>query len=127
MTTINIESLTEGHAVSDKRRESLVLAIELGADAETLAQIRDARRLSRTDAIVLPAGRLQHLSRGRGWCRSGRRDSAKWADRTDNDDYRVDEPGVWIVGCSDGFSRKDETKWRVSHVTVGEQTWTIAN
>lgn len=123
--TLTIEALTDGRSISDARRASLSLAIEAGADDATLVVLRDAVRLSRRATIVLPAGRFEHLSRGRGWCRLGRGSSAVWAERADKGGY-VAGPGRWTVGSTDGYARKDQTQWAVRHVAVGAQTWTIA-
>lgn len=117
-------ALCEGHDVSDTRRESLARALELGADKKTVERIRDAARLARKTTIVIPSGRYDHLSRGKGWARMGRGASVTWGERVDGG-YRVG-PGKWTVGSDDGFRRKSKLDWVVSHVQVGEQTWTIA-
>lgn len=117
-----LTAICEGHEVSDVRRETLTRAIELGADRKTLVVLRDAVRVNRASTIVLPQGRFANLSRGRGWCRKGKGASAEWADA---DEHRVG-PGKWVVGSSDGFSRKQQTPWTVEHVQVGAQTWTVA-
>jgi len=122
---MTLESLCEGHEVGEKRRESLQIAIDLGADQKTLEQLRDAARIYRADYIVLPAHRYEGLSRGRGWARKGRGDSAVWGERTD-DGYKVG-PGRWTVGATDGFSRKATNDWTVKNIKVGDQIWTIAN
>lgn len=124
-TTPTLDALLSGHAVSDTRRQSLELAISLGADEQTLIILRDARRLKRADTIVLPAHRFEGLSRGRGWARQGRGDAAIWGERTDGG-YRVG-PGRWTVGGHDGFRRKGQDEWRTRHVAVGAQTWTVAD
>lgn len=116
---------TNSDPISDSRRESLTRAVELGADDDTLVALCDALRVSRSDSIVLPAHRLENLSRGRGWARKGSRDSAVWGERTDKG-YRVG-PGRWTVGGNDGFRRKGEDTWTVAHVPVGPQTWTVAS
>lgn len=74
--------------------------------------------------VELPAGKYEHLSRGRGWARKGRGDRVEWGDRV-RDGYRVG-PGRWTVGSTDGFARKSSTDWDVEHVQVGTQTWTLA-
>jgi len=124
-TTPTLDAILSGHTVSDTRRQSLELALSLGADEQTLIVLRDALRLKRADTIVLPAHRLEGMSRGRGWARQGRGDSAIWGERTDGG-YRVG-PGRWTVGGHDGFQRKGQDEWRVRHVAVGAQTWTVAD
>lgn len=111
--------------VSDARRENLARALELGADDATLVRLASAVRVSRRSTIVLPAHRYEGLSRGRGWARQGKGNDAVWGERTDTG-YRVGT-GRWVVGATDGFSRKDETIWRVAHVAVGAETWTVAD
>ena len=125
-TPTDLTDLLADHPVTDSRRESLEFAIGQGADPAVLVELRDARRIARFDTVVLPSHHLASLSRGRGWCRRGRGDSAEWAEKTEHGNYRVG-PGKWTVGATDGFSRKDSTSWRVQHVRVGDATWTIAN
>jgi hypothetical protein len=107
------------------RIESLEIAVALGADEKTLVVLRDASRLCRNDTIILPAHRYESLSRGRGWARKGSGSSAVWGERADKG-YRV-SAGRWVVGATDGFSRKASDVWTVKHVRVGEATWTIAD
>lgn len=109
---------------SAKWTEKLKHAIAAGVTDEVLAVLCLADRLSRTGVVVLPYQRYAMLSRGRGWCRRGRGDSAVWGDDTGKG-YRVG-PGHWTVGGSDGFSRKGQDEWEVEHVRVGCETWTIA-
>lgn len=125
-----IETLTARYAAANtepnpKRIERLAEAIELGASDAALEALCDAARTSKTETITLPAHRYENLSRGRGWARKGRGDSAVWGDRVDGG-YRVG-PGRWTVGGNDGFSRKGETVWEVKHVIVGGQNWTVAS
>jgi hypothetical protein len=112
-------------ALSDARKASLLAAVGLGADLETLNQLASATRLAKSLTIVLPALRYESLSRGRGWARKGRGTAVTWGERVE-DGYQVG-PGSWEVGATDGFSRKDKRTWAVKHVRVGDQTWTIAN
>jgi len=121
----NLNTLLEGHDVSDSRKDSLGKALELGADEKTLTVIRNAIRLSRQPTIVLPAHRFESLSRGRGWALKGRGSDVSWGEREDSG-YRVG-PGRWSVGATDGFSRKASVDWRVKHIQVGQETWTIAS
>lgn len=116
--------LTAHPDVPETRHRNLTAAIELGADDAALTALCEARRTSRKSTIVLPPQRLENLSRGRGWARKGRGQSAEWGERVDGG-YRVG-PGRWIVGGSDGFSRKGEDEWTVKNITVGAETWTIA-
>lgn len=121
-----LEAIVGSKEISDKRRESLVMAIELGASDKLLVQIRDAIRIARNSTtIVLPSHHYEGLSRGKGWCRKGRGDGAVWGERTDGG-YCVG-PGRWTVGASDGFSRKGSDDWQVTHVIVGGRTWTVAS
>ena len=124
-TTDILTALVQGRDVSEARLGRLREALALGATESVLMTLRDATRLSRSTEIVLPAHRYEGLSRGRGWCRQGRGDSAVWGERV-GDGYRVG-PGRWTVGATDGFRRKDSTDWVVRHITVGAQTWTIAD
>lgn len=121
MSTPNIpETVT-----STARRESLALAVELGADQATIDRLASAGRLARRETIDLPEGRYSHCSRAKGWARCGRGADARWGERADRG-WRVG-PGRWVVYSSDGFSREDRTDWVVAHVSVGDQTWTIAD
>lgn len=112
------------HSMGQHRLDSLAIAHPLVDDA-LFARLATVARLSKKSLIVLPSGRYEHLSRGKGWARKGRGDSAEWGERGDSG-YRVG-PGSWVVGSSDGYSRKDQTPWKVQHVKVGEATWTIAS
>lgn len=94
-------------------------------DDDTFRAISDALRCSRKETVTLPVHRFENLSRGRGWARKGRGDSAVWGERVDGG-YRVG-PGRWTVGGHDGFARKAEDSWTVKHVRVGDAVWTIAN
>ena len=116
----------EGRDVNDARREILLIAIALGANDKILITIRDAMRVSRTDTVVLPPGRFEHLSRGKGWARLGKGDNVTWGERAEKGGYRVG-PGKWAVGSSDGYTRKDSIPWTVKHITVGAETWTVAS
>lgn len=107
---------------SERRLESLAIAHPLVDDA-AFARLAQAERLSRRATIVLPANRLEHLSRGRGWCRSFGRGETIWGERV-ADGYRVGS-GRWSVGATDGFARKRATEYHVIAVTVGDAVWTI--
>jgi hypothetical protein len=123
--TLTLETLIEGHEVSDPRKESLRIALELGADLATLTALRDSLRVSRKTTVVLPKNRLEGLSRGRGWARQGKGTNVVWGERVDGG-YRVG-PGRWSVGATDGFNRKRSDDWKVEHIQVGSETWTIGN
>lgn len=131
MDTTTLQALIQGantmsEAAEARRLETLGIAAELGADEAVLRVIAEAVRVKRNSStIVLPAHRYEGLSRGRGWARKGRGNTAEWGERTD-DGYRVG-PGRWTVGGHDGFSRKGQTEWSVKHVQVGDQTWTVAS
>lgn len=120
-----LEELLANCEVKDSRKDRLVKAIELGATREVLERIRDAVRTRDTDTIRLPQNRLEGKSRGRGWARKGKGDSAEWGERDGG--YYLVGPGTWTVGGSDGFRRKDSDTWVVEHVQVGDKVWTIAN
>lgn len=109
-------------ALPEKRRESVIIAVRAGADWPTVKLIITAPRLSREDTIVLPPGRFEGLSRGRGWARMGKGSSAVWGEKASGG-YRVG-PGKWVIGSNDGFNRKDEVAWDVEHLKVGNETWT---
>ncbi len=115
----------KGEELSSKRLEMIWDAAAAGASVEVLDQIRTCLRVTRKPTIILPRQRLENLSRGRGWCRQGRGDKATWGERED-EGYRVG-PGKWVVGGNDGFNRKGEDHWEVKHLTIGTETWTIAN
>jgi hypothetical protein len=118
ITRLNLSDIGEG------RLQSLTIAHPLVDDA-TFAKLANVKRIKRnSDSIVIPAHRYENLSRGRGWARKGKGDNVTWGERVDGG-YECDK-GRWVIGASDGFSRKDSVTWDVSHVTVGEQTWTIA-
>jgi hypothetical protein len=122
---LKLAKLIEARDVSDVRKSSLERAIALGASDGVLAELRDATRVAQNRTILLPLNRLERLSRGKGWARSGRGDTAQWGDR-EADGYRVG-PGFWIVFGTDGFSRKRREEWTVNHVQVGPEVWTIAS
>lgn len=122
-TTTAIETILA--SVNPNRRESLEIALSLGAGVAMLSEIAAATRLARADTICLPEGRFEHLSRGKGWARKGRGDNAVWGERV-NTGYRC-TPGTWVIGSNDGYSRKDATTWKVRNVEVVPGTvWTIA-
>lgn len=116
-------------APGEQLPESLVdlyrAAHEAGVSDEVFGRIVRAMRVARGESVVLPAGKYEGLSRGRGWARQGHGSSAVWGER-ESTGYRVGA-GRWSVGSTDGFKRKDEVLWTVSHVTVGAETWTIAD
>lgn len=123
--TARIARLVDG-TISSGRIESLTLAHAAGVDDDTFFSIAAAERVQRdATTIGLPQHKLAQLSRGKGWCRQGRGDSAIWGEIVDGK-YRVG-PGKWTVGGSDGFARKGQIEWTVEHITVGGKTWTIAD
>lgn len=77
-------------------------------------------------SVVLPAGRLESLKHGKGWARLGSHDAAVWGVKTEGG-YRVNRPGRWIVGCTDGFSRKREDAYKVARVKIGDLFWIVAH
>lgn len=103
--------------VSDRRALTLIKAAAAGCSPAQLKKIAEAARVSsKVDGIVLPSGRYEKLSRGKGWCRLGSGSNAVWADRTDDGGYLVSSPGKWVVGSNDGYNRKDSTDWKVEKV-----------
>lgn len=132
MTTIEMTvsdriSALDCGEINDARRLLLAKAIALGADDAALTVLGKALRASVKTTILIPNHSLATLSRGRGWCRKGKGDSATWGERDEDGlGYRVG-PGKWIVGGHDGFSRKRQEEWKVEHVTVGDETWTVAS
>lgn len=103
----------------------LTRAIELGATDEILEILCDATRTSQLTTIVLPADRLEGLSRGRGWARKGKGSNVEWAPKAAGGGYRAG-PGRWSVGATDGFYRKSNTDWDVELIQVGSEFWTVA-
>jgi len=115
-----------GHTFTIKPHELEALAIANSlVNDKVFTQLATATHLSQEQTIVLPPGRYDHCSRGKGWARKGKGDNVTWGDRVKGG-YEVG-PGFWIVGSSDGFNRKSQLEWEVKHVQVGEQTWTVAN
>ena len=112
--------------VSAPRRESLSIAIGLGADDEMLRRLIAATRVCRRDTIVLPMQHLETLSRGRGWCKHGGGADVTWGERV-HGGYRVGLQGLWIVCGCDGFARQKRVEWTVQRIQVGDQAWTIAD
>lgn len=117
------EGLEEiGSNVSDARVITLIRAAVTGLTPAQLKTIASAARVAKGDTIVLPTGKYDHLSRGKGWCRRGKGDSATWGQSVNGGGWKVG-PGKWTVGSSDGFSRKEQVEWDVKNVGG----WTIAN
>ena len=77
-------------------------------------------------SVILPPNRMEYLSRGRGWARLGKFDDATWGARCEGG-YRVNRPGVWVVGGDDGFGRKREDSYKVARVKIGEIFWIVAH
>ena len=121
-----IVALDAAHQLYSTRVALLAIAIAAGATPADLDRLADAVRATRGATIVLPEHRLEGLSRGSGWCRSGRGTTAVWGHRADGGGYRVGA-GKWVVGGTDGFSRKGQTDWLVECIQVGESVYTIAN
>jgi len=112
MKELGVSYYTKARAVS------IYLARKKGADFKTLLKLAKAEKLSRRDWIELDRGPYDHLSRGRGWCR--RKDGVFF------NDYKVG-PGEYTVGSTDGFRRTKRFNYKVEHVKVGDEVWTIAN
>lgn len=115
--------LSGGSPIKESRGVSVLIAIRAGAPWETIRTIIDAGVLGRGKTCTLPAGRYEHLSRGKGWARMGRGKDAVWGQKAAGG-YVVG-PGKWTVGSNDGFNHSSETKWEVSHIQVGDETWTL--
>jgi hypothetical protein len=131
MSKHTLETIVAFYAENNTRppstalREALAFAVDAGTSNEDLEAVANAGRLSRTPKVVLPAHRFENLSRGKGWARCGQGNDAVWGERVDGG-YLVG-PGRWVVGGNDGFHRKGQTAWTVSHVTVGDAVWTVAS
>jgi hypothetical protein len=54
---------------------------------------------------IIVRGDYAHLSRGKHCAKH--MPSGRWADRDDNGDLILNEPGKWMLHTSDGFSRKE--------------------
>ena len=112
--------------IPEARVAKLDRALALGVSDAAFVALCGANRTSTTASIILPAERLEGLSRGTGWARHGRGDGATWGKRVSGG-YQVAEPGKWTVGGSDGFQRKSSTTWLVTRVQVGTEVWTVAS
>lgn len=129
-TIITAETLSEriarlapGEDCAD-RMDILADAADAGVSDADLAKMAKAPRIAEGDRITLPRHKLENLSRGKGWARCGSGRSAEWGQRC-ADGYRVG-PGFWVVGGSDGYTRKGEITWDVTHIRAGGKVWTIA-
>jgi hypothetical protein len=106
--------------VTDTRRASLEIAVELGADDATIEKLAQAPMLARGERLAVKT-RFGDMSRGKCWGRNG---DGTWADKEGGTVYLT--PGEWKVGSDDGFRRKESAvSWSVEHVTVGTQIWTV--
>jgi len=113
--TILVGAITTA-SVSAARIRTVIRAAATELPPAKLKAIAEANRVSSSvDGIILPAGKFENLSRGKGWCRQGSGSSATWGERVDNG-YRVAATGKWTVGSNDGFSRKDSTMWTVTKI-----------
>lgn len=101
-----------------------------GATEEQLSELQAATYVAEGTEVILPANRLENLSRGRGWCGYlGRRTKGQFdgfADAVDGG-YEADREGRWRVGATDGFSRKRSEDYIVKRIVVGDRTFTIAS
>lgn len=100
--------------VSPGRARLLVEAAAAGLSPAQLKKIAQAWRVGE-GSVILPAGKYEALSRGKGWCRLGTGSNAKWGSRVDGG-YMIEEGGKWTVGSSDGFSRKDSDTYKAEEV-----------
>lgn len=109
---------------ADNRKESLQIAMRLGADEKTCRQLAGAERLRRVGGHIKIETRYGGLSRGKPWARDS--SDSMWAEKEGGAVLLT--PGKWKVGSSDGFSRKESPSvWVVEEIKVGEETWLIAN
>lgn len=121
-----LKAYGNGRPVLEEDEENVRAAAALGAPRKVLVMIRDADVVSRSSSIVLPPHHYEGLSRGRGWARMGQGNAVAWGKRV-RGGYEVEEPGRWVVGGNDGFTRKAQDEWNVMHIQVGNETWTIAD
>lgn len=126
MGNINEWDAAEQAAVST-RDAAIAVAKSLGK-AEAVAVFESAVSVGVQGelSVVLPANRLESLSKGRGWARLGKFDDAAWGVRVEGG-YRVNRPGVWTVGGNDGFDRKREDDYKVARVKIGDLFWIVAH
>ena len=54
---------------------------------------------------ILVTSHYGNLSRGRHSARQGNGNSAMWAEKNARGHLVITSPGVWLLHCSDGFSR----------------------
>jgi hypothetical protein len=115
---IQIAVAITSETITPLRAGRLIFCAAAGLSPSDIKKIAEANRTSALDAIgiILPAGRLENLSRGKGWCRLGSGSNVTWADRAECGGYMVSTPGKWTVGSTDGFSRKDQTSWDVRKI-----------
>lgn len=113
--------------ISEARLKTLARATELGVTDSLFLRIANAAAVGRSGgSLVLPPGRYDHCSRGKGWARHGRGDTVQWGESVTGG-YRVNVTGRWTVGSSDGFNRKDQQTYTVSCLAInGDETWLIA-
>jgi hypothetical protein len=111
-----------GQPVSAIRTRTMIKAAATDLSLGDLRRIGQAERVNRGGTIVLPPGRYENLSRGKGWCRLGSGRTVQWASRAADGGWRVG-PGCWTVGSTDGLSRKSQVKWTVRQ--IGD--WTVAS
>jgi hypothetical protein len=100
-----------GEMPNHNRRIVICRAAATSPKPAEIRKLAKANRIGTSDGITLPEGRYGNLSRGKSWCRLGSGSSAQWIN-ADNG-HRVTEPGKYVVGSSDGFSRKEQTPWTV--------------
>lgn len=55
---------------------------------------------------IIVTSQYGRLSRGRHSARQGNGPAAKWATKDAHGRIIIDEPGVWALHCSDGYSRE---------------------
>lgn len=120
------DQVTDGKPLSP-REAAIAVAKSLGqADAVALFENAKAIGIQGQLSVVLPKNRLERdCKHGKGWARLGKGEGSLWGVKTD-EGYRVNRPGIWTVGGSDGFTRKREDLYSVFRVKIGELFWIIA-
>jgi hypothetical protein len=98
-------------SVNPNRRIVICRAAATSPRPAEIRKLAQANKIGTSEGITLPEGKYGKLSRGKSWCRLGSGSSAQWIN-ADNG-HRVTEPGKYVVGSSDGFSRKEQTPWNV--------------
>ena len=126
VTTEDLANIEAGIArnnpnMNANRVRLLALLTAEGADAKLIETIARAVTAREGLTVKLRVGKYDHLSRGRGCCRSSH---GTFADAS-GEWYTV-AAGKWTVHSSDGFARSEKIAYTVRTVTVGSVTATYA-